>query len=529
VTKESFTYDWMGNTLTADDDKHLSDRSPGAITNDTVHPHQLVSAIQGGTTTVPSYDWAGNMTLIEITRNGPCTTPCPARYEYFWDEVGRLSKARRSDAVGSQISPAVTVSYAYDGAGARVLKSTKNERTGAVAHTAAIFDTLSLDQAAFPDAGGDYEQTARTERVYLASGAGLLGRVQHVAPDIPSGTSGQTRVFFALGDQLGSTAFVIDKETGELVERATYEAFGASESDYRPDRWGNFREDHRYTGHLDDIQIGLVYFGARYYAPSLGRWVSPDPLAVHAMAGDMNAYAFVRGSPMRLVDPIGLDDCDASSTTCPLEVISSDPDPGPVCSGDCGGGRGRGGGGGGGGGASRGGGTPSARPAPPPDPGVPVSAVAVSPTLEQIFYAEPTLGEQIEQKIGAAVVAFVFDDPVLKFIHGLPWDNRSLGERYDSALAALVAEDAEQRASGIPKVLGGTLFPTMPIAVLEALEVESASAGLITKFDRASFNFTKTEKLLYQAPVGTLCPSCQANPVAQGGAFDSSSSNAIGS
>src|SRR5262249_26832905 len=159
------------------------------------------------------------------------------------------------------------MNYAYDGDGSRVLKSVRNENTGVVTHTAQIFDTLWLEHASFPDAGGDFEQTARTERVYLATPAGLLGRAQYVTPDGPGGTGGRTRIFLNIGDQLGSTSFVIDKETGELVERQTYELFGTSESDYRPVRWGNFRENYRYTGHIDDSEVGLIYFGTRYYMP----------------------------------------------------------------------------------------------------------------------------------------------------------------------------------------------------------------------------------------------------------------------
>jgi insecticidal toxin complex protein TccC len=51
---------------------------------------------------------------------------------------------------------------------------------------------------------------------------------------------------------------------------------------------------------MDDS--GLYYYGARYYAPWLQRWVSADP------AGDvdgLNLYGFVGGNPMRYVDTNG--------------------------------------------------------------------------------------------------------------------------------------------------------------------------------------------------------------------------------
>jgi RHS repeat-associated protein len=296
--------------------------------------------------------------------------------------VGRLLAASRFDAVGSEIRRAVTIVYARAGNGSRVLRRVEDPATGA-ATTADVFDTLRLEGAAFVDADGDYERTARTEQVYLATAAGVLGKVRFVSPDAPSGTNGRTRAFFVLGDQLGSTSFVIDRETGELVERATYEAFGATEADYRPERWGSFREGYRHTGHADEVEIGLVDFGARYYIPSLGRWASPDPLTVHGLAGDMNAYAFVRGSPMRFVDPVGLDTfgCDNLSPGCDPGLGEQFPgDPG-VGSGPAAGGGGSGGGGSGGAG---GGGSPT-RPVTPKPP-APITAAQSWVTTPEAEY-----------------------------------------------------------------------------------------------------------------------------------------------
>jgi len=128
---------------------------------------------------------------------------------------------------------------------------------------------------------------------------------------------------------------------------------------------------YRHSGHLDDSEVGLTYFGARYYAPMLGRWISPDPLRIHAMAGDLNPYGFVAGSPLRFVDPVGFDECDPDITSCEGPPDCSDQ---KCPSGE---GPGYGGGGGGGGrgsgatGGSRGSGAP---PTPPPNPGVPVKA-----------------------------------------------------------------------------------------------------------------------------------------------------------
>jgi RHS repeat-associated protein len=58
--------------------------------------------------------------------------------------------------------------------------------------------------------------------------------------------------------------------------------------------------ENTFTGkELDDS--GLYYFGARYYDPALGTWLSPDP----AMEG-VNWYSYCGNNPMNYVDLWGL-------------------------------------------------------------------------------------------------------------------------------------------------------------------------------------------------------------------------------
>ena len=106
---------------------------------------------------------------------------------------------------------------------------------------------------------------------------------------------------------LGTTSTVLHLDSGELVERTVHLAYGGVDSDYRPDRWEAFREPYKFTGKEEDIEVGLVYFGKRFYAPLLGRWISADPLVIHAPGkADANLYAYVRGRVLVAVDPVGL-------------------------------------------------------------------------------------------------------------------------------------------------------------------------------------------------------------------------------
>ena len=134
----------------------------------------------------------------------------------------------------------------------------------------------------------------------MRSASNPVGRVLVSTADLSASAVTGQRVLLTLGDHLGSTSTVIDRETGELVEAVAYTSYGQSESDVRPDRYKGLREDVRFTGNEDDVEVGLTAFAKRYYAPALGRWASPDPLAVHAPGeADLNLYAYVHGRVTR--------------------------------------------------------------------------------------------------------------------------------------------------------------------------------------------------------------------------------------
>jgi RHS repeat-associated protein len=317
---QTYQYDFRGNMTSSTDDKNdFVDRSlgvvgngPGAVGAAAACPQQAGSpfgpdqfaqatAQVGAGTVCALYDAAGHVTSITDTLTATA-------YTYQWDEVGQLANATREDAHGQ-----VGEQFAYDAGGARA-RSTRIAN-GAVDHTVQVFDSLVLLHAGVSPTG-DYERDDRTEHLYLNAGGATFGHVLVDAfnqlPTAGQG-NGNVHVFMPMADLLGSTAFLIDHDTSELVEAITYQPYGGVESDYRPARWKNFREDVRYTSHWDDSQVGLMYFGARYYSATIARWISPDPLTVHGLAADPNPYAFVRGSPMTNVDSFGLD-ADGPST-----------------------------------------------------------------------------------------------------------------------------------------------------------------------------------------------------------------------
>jgi RHS repeat-associated protein len=64
----------------------------------------------------------------------------------------------------------------------------------------------------------------------------------------------------------------------------------------------------RYSGKERDAS-GLYYYGARYYAPWLQRWISPDPTGA---ADGLNLYCMVGNNPLRYIDHHGTQKDDAA-------------------------------------------------------------------------------------------------------------------------------------------------------------------------------------------------------------------------
>ena len=71
--------------------------------------------------------------------------------------------------------------------------------------------------------------------------------------------------------------------------------------------------DYRYTGQRSfEASLGSLYhYGARWYSPVLGRFLSPDPIVPEpGNPQDLNRYAYVRNNPYVYTDPSGYDPLD---------------------------------------------------------------------------------------------------------------------------------------------------------------------------------------------------------------------------
>jgi RHS repeat-associated protein len=113
-------------------------------------------------------------------------------------------------------------------------------------------------------------------------------------------SSGTVHYYFA--DHLGSSR-VVTSATGAILDDADFYPFGG-------ERVVNSSSGNAYkfTGKERDSESSLDYFGARYYASSLGRFTSVDPSRRSIKLHDpqaWNRYSYTENRPLIQVDVNG--------------------------------------------------------------------------------------------------------------------------------------------------------------------------------------------------------------------------------
>jgi RHS repeat-associated protein len=188
----------------------------------------------------------------------------------------------------SVTGPNVTAPFVYDGDG-RQVKSTITPLSGTGSAT-----TLH--------AGQHYEVTDGVVTKYYFAGAQRIALRKDGVLN------------FIIGDHLGSTSLVTD-DAGNVLSELLYKACPTGMLTLRV-RWreGEVRHEsgaspteYTYTGQYSyTADFGLMFYNARWYDPSLGRFAQADSIipSTQGVQG-LDRYAYVNNNPVRYTDPTG--------------------------------------------------------------------------------------------------------------------------------------------------------------------------------------------------------------------------------
>ncbi|MBU0472499.1 MAG: RHS domain-containing protein, partial [Nanoarchaeota archaeon] len=104
-------------------------------------------------------------------------------------------------------------------------------------------------------------------------------------------------VEFYHSDHLGSPSVVTD-ESGGVVWSADYDTFGEAVNEKGDN-------DLKYNSKEED-KTGLLYYGARYYNPKTGRFITADTVKGDIVdSQSQNRYVYVKNNPLKYIDPTG--------------------------------------------------------------------------------------------------------------------------------------------------------------------------------------------------------------------------------
>ncbi|MBN3496579.1 RHS repeat-associated core domain-containing protein [Arthrobacter pascens] len=255
--------------------------------------HRLLSAVTGAVTESWTYDNNGNRLTAAKTGTATVHSAYNAADQLCW--TGALAGTCAAPPVGA-------ATYIFDGNG----NATK---AGTPTITWSVFNQMTSISSG-TTTNFTYAGQSNDER--LTSGAtsflnGSLGITEQTTAGAdtsfirdPDGTLISMRnsagaCFYYTTDALGSVIALTDSAQA-VVASYTYDSWGVTTqtgTQAAANPW-------RYAGGYRDDATGYTKFGARYYAPLLGRFNQPDPSAQEA-----NRYLYTAANPTNNTDPTG--------------------------------------------------------------------------------------------------------------------------------------------------------------------------------------------------------------------------------
>ncbi len=304
---EAYTHDRDGNRLTAAN--LVNAAFDETYTYDALN--QLLSFARGSRSQVWDYDAQGNFESIttngvtetrthnrqnEVTGVGASSLTFDANGNMTTDETGRqfVYDAWNRLVVVKDSGGATLKTFGYDGQGWRV-----TETVGTT--------TRDLYYSAGWQVAEETVTTGSTTKLNARYvwGGGYVDDLVYRQRDTDNDGVLDERLWATHDANFNITALVND--LGTVVERYAYDAYGVRtvlDASWNVLSGSAFGFVHGFQGLRFDEVAGLSDSRNRWYSPTLGRFVTNDPIRYEA--GDVNLYRFVGNSPGMGVDPFGL-------------------------------------------------------------------------------------------------------------------------------------------------------------------------------------------------------------------------------
>ncbi|MEU3029918.1 polymorphic toxin-type HINT domain-containing protein [Streptomyces incarnatus] len=243
-------------------------------------PHTLTSTTGGTNPTSFGYDADGNL-LTRTPTAGP-------GQNLTWDHEGNLAEV---DTTGS--SP-TTTKYLYDADGNQLIRRDPGRTTLFAGDTEIVVNT-SVTPSVLLGA----------VRTYTHGGAGSPVAVW-------SSLAGGGRKYL-FNDPHGTATLSMDTTT-QQVARQQYTPFGQPRASTNSSTWPD--PTHSFLGRPQDTSTGYTDVGARKYDPSLGRFISADPVFDASDPQSLGGYAYADDNPLTYSDPSGTIRMNQDGTQC---------------------------------------------------------------------------------------------------------------------------------------------------------------------------------------------------------------------
>jgi RHS repeat-associated protein len=281
------------NSLTADRKGEYFHREL-AISNGSGPVWQAVSVVSGGQTN------SGNFLFPPYTQNPTYDEDGNLKQDglwlYSWDAENRLKAIESVSAVPSAAKR--KLEFGYDFLGRRIWRKVYTWSGSWVlsSHVRFVQDGWNLIA----------ELNALSSNAPVRSY--LWGQDVSGTMDAAGGIGGLLVVrdhgggtyHFVGVDGNGNATALVNASDQSPSARYEYSPFGELIRATGPLAMGN---PFRWSTKFWEEEAGLVYYGYRYYAPSVGRWINRDPTEEQ---GGNNLYAFVANNPINASHPLGL-------------------------------------------------------------------------------------------------------------------------------------------------------------------------------------------------------------------------------